>query len=254
MIFFAQNGFHILYEISRKTYQIPLFIRFNAFDRLFRIIFPTLERKYQCLGQWTENNIIYTYAKRLDIPVYECFLGALASTEEIFIKEAGEHCRRDIDPYRYSMQLNKTRACPQVQMKMDLSPIVAHDTASTASSPASPVAYETTPANNGEVEYEYYEENHANINGNGNVVSSTGLVPHAPKDGATVTEPQNANSEKINYELFHPNGHPKLDAGTTVKIDSKNTAQNRSYSQHCCVHFLLLNSLLLALLLPLFNR
>lgn len=29
----------------------------------------------------------------------------------VFIKEAGEHCQRDADPYRYGMQLNQTTTC-----------------------------------------------------------------------------------------------------------------------------------------------
>lgn len=220
---------------------------------IFLSPFCKSERKYQCLGQWTENNIIYTYAKRLDVPVYECFLGALASTEEIFIKEAGEHCRRDIDPYRYSMQLNKTAACPH---RMDLSAIAAHDTIPTSSSPPPPLlsAYETTPSN-GEVEYEYYEENHASNNANGNTVSSTeskGLASQSPKDGIAVTEHESSNNERTNYELYHPNVHPKLDAGTVAKADSKNSTHNRSSRcSHCS---LLVNVLLLALLMPLFNR
>lgn len=216
----------------------------------FHFIYFTSERKYQCLGQWTENNIIYTYAKRLDVPVYECFLGALASTEEIFIKEAGEHCRRDIDPYRYSMQLNKTRACPH---KVESPSIVAHDSMHTSSTPASSI--ETTPSN-GEVEYEYYEENHPSMNGNGNIMSSTeskGLASQSPKDTVTVTEIQNTNAEKTNYDLYHPSVHPKLDAGTpAIKNDTKNTNHNRS---HNAGNQMLPSSvLLIALLLPLFKR
>lgn len=183
----------------------------------------------------------------MDVPVYECFLGALASTEEIFIKEAGEHCRRDIDPYRYSMQLNKTRACPH---RMESPSIVAHDSMHTSSTPAPSI--ETTPSN-GEVEYEYYEENHPSMNGNGNIAStsteSKGLASQSPKDGATVTE--NTNGEKTNYDLFHPSVHPKLEAGTPVKSDSKNITHNRSNGSN---QILLSNLLLFALLLPLFKR
>lgn len=147
------------------------------------------------------------------------------------------------------MQLNKTRACPH---KMDLSPIVAHDAVSTSSSPSPSI--ETT-SSNGEVEYEYYEENHSNMNGNGNFMSSTeskGLASQSPKDGVTVTENQSTNGEKTNYDLFHPNVHPKLDAGTTANADSKkNITHIRS---NCSDHILLSNVLLLALLLPLLNR
>lgn len=187
----------------------------------------------------------------MDVPVYECFLGALASTEEIFIKEAGEHCRRDIDPYRYSMQLNKTRACPH---RVDSPSIVTHDSMHTSSTPASSI--ETTPSN-GEVEYEYYEENHPSMNGNGNIMSSTeskGLASQSPKDGVTVTENQNPNhGEKTNYDLFHPSVHPKLDAGTPVKSKTpdKNITHHRSNGSN---QFLLSNVLLFALLLPLFKR
>lgn len=193
----------------------------------------------------------------MDVPVYECFLGALASTEEIFIKEAGQHCRRDIDVMRYSMQLNKTRACPH---KMDLSPIVSHDAVSAvsiSSSPSSSIETTPSPSSNGEVEYEYYEENHPNMNENGNIMSSTeskGLASQSPKDGLTVTEKQsNTNGEKTNYDTFHPNVHPKLDAGTTAKADSNKTITHNNRS-NCSDHILLTNVLLLALLLPLFNR
>lgn len=152
------------------------------------------------------------------------------------------------------MQLNKTRACPH---KVDLTPIAAHDSVPTSSSPAS-----SSDEPNGEVEYEYYgEENHAGNNGNGNIMSSTeskSLPSQSPKDDVPVTENvQSPNSEKTNYESFHPNVHPnvhpKLDAGTATKADSKNSTQNRS-SSHCSDHNLLSCVLVLALLLPLINR
>lgn len=175
------------------------------------------------------------------MPIYECFLGALASTEEIFIKEAGEHCRRDIDPYRYSMQLNKTRACPRTPTKMDVASSHEYDEkmASTSSS------YETTPSS--EVEYEYFEENHLSMNGNGNVVSSTESKVQLPavKDSAV----DNTVGDRTNNELFHPI-HPKLDAAITPKTETKNSStENRSYAHHS--DRTLVSSLLpLALLLP----
>lgn len=82
--------------------------------KLFLLLFQNIERKYQCVGEWSESNVIYTYTRRLDIPTYECFVGALYTDNEIFIKEAGEHCQRDVDPYRYGMQLNQTVACPTI--------------------------------------------------------------------------------------------------------------------------------------------
>lgn len=85
----------------------------------FFFIIPNIERKYQCVGEWSESNVIYTYTRRLDIPLYECFVGALYTDNEIFIKEAGEHCQRDVDPYRYGMQLNQTVACPTIISSID---------------------------------------------------------------------------------------------------------------------------------------
>lgn len=219
------------------------FLHFNLLNfNIFLVIFVKYsERRYQCIGQWTENNIIYTYAKRLDVPTYECFLGALASPEEIFIKEAGEHCRRDIDPYRYSMQLNKTRACPKMQTKMDVPPSREYDDklASTSSS------YETT-SSNGEVEYEYIEENHLSMSGSGSVVSSTEMKVQPQSSGV---DSQNAIGERTSDELLH-SIHPKLDLGTSTKPDKTSTDQNRSYTE--IGNLILITSLLpLYLLLPL---
>lgn len=217
-------------------------IDFNdfTFSRVF--FFMQIERKYQCLGQWTENNIIYTYAKRLDVPTYECFLGALASSDEIFIKEAGEHCRRDIDPYRYSMQLNKTRACPTVERKSDSgSTHLSDDKPSSSSSPAS---YETTSSNSGDVEYEYFEDNHLNMNSNVQTSTETKVQVHT-KDGSINN--QNAFVERANNDLYHV--HPKIEAGTTKKTENKSTAPNRSTAMLSDT-ILITNFALLSLLLP----
>lgn len=69
------------------------------------------EREYQCLGQWNENNLVYAFTKRRDVGVFECFVGTMATNQDIFIKEAGEHCQRDVDPNRYGMQLKQTKFC-----------------------------------------------------------------------------------------------------------------------------------------------
>ncbi|XP_017782762.1 PREDICTED: uncharacterized protein LOC108567065 isoform X2 [Nicrophorus vespilloides] len=65
------------------------------------------EREYRCLGHWDENNLLYTYTQRHDVAdgTYECFVGSIISDKDIFIKEAGEHCQRKIDPMRYGMNL-----------------------------------------------------------------------------------------------------------------------------------------------------
>lgn len=65
------------------------------------------EREYRCLGQWEEKGLVYTYTQRRDVGTYECFVGGMMSDKKIFIKEAGEHCQRHVNPYRYGMELNK---------------------------------------------------------------------------------------------------------------------------------------------------
>lgn len=65
------------------------------------------ERQYRCLGQWTDGGLTYTYTQRQDIGTYECFVGAIVSDTEIFIKEAGEHCERELNPSEYGMRLTR---------------------------------------------------------------------------------------------------------------------------------------------------
>ncbi|KAH1023040.1 hypothetical protein HUJ04_012322 [Dendroctonus ponderosae] len=70
------------------------------------------EREYQCLGHWQESNLLYTYTERRDVAdgTYECFVGSILTDKEINIKEAGEHCQRNIDPLKYGMKLTKTKS------------------------------------------------------------------------------------------------------------------------------------------------
>jgi hypothetical protein len=63
------------------------------------------EREYRCLGQWEEDGLMYTYTQRRDVGTYECFVGSIISNNEIHIKEAGDHCQRNIDPMHYGMKL-----------------------------------------------------------------------------------------------------------------------------------------------------
>ncbi|CAG9855095.1 unnamed protein product [Phyllotreta striolata] len=67
------------------------------------------EREYQCLGHWRERSLLYTYTERKDVApgTYECFVGSIITESEIYIKEAGEHCQRNVDPLRYGMMLTK---------------------------------------------------------------------------------------------------------------------------------------------------
>lgn len=69
--------------------------------------FASLERTYLCLGQWEENDVMYTYTMRNETGINECFVGLIVNDEEIYIKEAGDHCIRDIDPRKQGMRLYK---------------------------------------------------------------------------------------------------------------------------------------------------
>ncbi|XP_034935271.1 uncharacterized protein [Chelonus insularis] len=69
------------------------------------------ERTYLCLGQWEEKGVMYTYTKRNDTETNECFVGLIVNDDEIYIKEAGDHCLRNIDPRREGMRLHKKGQC-----------------------------------------------------------------------------------------------------------------------------------------------
>ncbi|XP_050313503.1 uncharacterized protein LOC126748367 [Anthonomus grandis grandis] len=70
------------------------------------------EREYQCLGHWSESSLLYTFTERRDVAdgTYECFVGSIINDKEFSIKEAGEHCQRNIDPVKYGMKLTKTQS------------------------------------------------------------------------------------------------------------------------------------------------
>ncbi|XP_043466146.1 uncharacterized protein LOC122501008 [Leptopilina heterotoma] len=69
------------------------------------------ERSYLCLGQWEENGVMYTYTMRNDTKTKECFVGLIINDEEIYIKEAGDHCIRNIIPKEQGMRLYKKGQC-----------------------------------------------------------------------------------------------------------------------------------------------
>ena len=77
------------------------FITYKRFYSLFS------ERTYLCLGQWEEDGVMYTYTMRNDTATNECFVGLIVNDEEIYIKEAGGHCIRNIDPKQQGMRLYK---------------------------------------------------------------------------------------------------------------------------------------------------
>ena len=83
----------------------------NESDELFiinRFVSDSFaEREYRCLGQWKEGELVYTYTQRKDVGTYECFVGSIVSQTDIYIKEAGEHCERDVDPLTHGMLLQR---------------------------------------------------------------------------------------------------------------------------------------------------
>jgi hypothetical protein len=68
------------------------------------------ERTYLCLGQWEEKGVTYTYTMRNDTSTNECFVGTIINDEEIYIKEAGDYCIRNIDPKTEGMRLYRKGA------------------------------------------------------------------------------------------------------------------------------------------------
>nr|CAD7411348.1 unnamed protein product [Timema poppensis] len=54
---------------------------------------------------------MFTYTQRRDVGSFECFVGSILSDTEIFIKEAGDHCQRDVDPMQHGMKLTRLGPC-----------------------------------------------------------------------------------------------------------------------------------------------
>lgn len=106
------------------------------------------ERTYLCLGQWEENGVMYTYTMRNDTNTNECFVGLIINDEEIYIKEAGEHCLRNINPRTEGMRLSKIGHCYADSSSSDpspLRPLVPHNPVMRLSStPRSDISMDTT--------------------------------------------------------------------------------------------------------------
>ena len=84
-------------------------LNFAIFSKIFFVIIT--EREYRCLGQWKEDNLIYTYTERRDQIGYECFVGLITQKGDIFLKEAGNNCERGQEPLKYGMRLTQVSKC-----------------------------------------------------------------------------------------------------------------------------------------------
>lgn len=59
------------------------------------------------MGKFADRGLTYTYTERRDVLGYECFVGVIINDGELFIKEAGEHCQRDVEPLRLGMKVTR---------------------------------------------------------------------------------------------------------------------------------------------------
>jgi hypothetical protein len=69
------------------------------------------EREYECLGQWEEDGVIYTYTERRDMEGHECFVGAITKKGEIYLQEAGNNCERGQRPLQEGMRMSRVAEC-----------------------------------------------------------------------------------------------------------------------------------------------
>ena len=87
--------------------EIMFYTIFNCFNR--SEVYE--EREYECLGQWIEDGVIYTYTERRDMDGYECFVGATTKKGEIYLQEAGNNCERGQAPTRDGMRMSRVAEC-----------------------------------------------------------------------------------------------------------------------------------------------
>ena len=81
------------------------------FDKSTYHFISFTEREYRCLGQWKEDDLIYTYTERRDLIGYECFVGLITKKGDIYLKEAGNNCERSLEPLKYGMRLTQVSKC-----------------------------------------------------------------------------------------------------------------------------------------------
>ena len=77
----------------------------------FFLNYNSAEREYRCLGQWTEDGLIYTYTERRDAIGHECFVRLVTAKGDIYLREAGGNCERGQEPLKYGMRLSQVSKC-----------------------------------------------------------------------------------------------------------------------------------------------
>jgi len=87
--------------------EIMFYTIFNCFNR--SEVYE--EREYRCLGEWTEDGLIYTYAERRDMIGHECFVGLVTAKGDIYLKEAGTSCERGQEPLKTGMRMTQVSKC-----------------------------------------------------------------------------------------------------------------------------------------------
>jgi hypothetical protein len=64
------------------------------------------DRLYQCFGQFEDEGLTYTFTRRMDMPLQECFVGTTVGPAH-YIMEAGAHCQRGKQPAEHGMVMTK---------------------------------------------------------------------------------------------------------------------------------------------------
>ncbi|XP_003742687.1 uncharacterized protein LOC100901396, partial [Galendromus occidentalis] len=73
------------------------------------------EREYNCLGNWDEDGITYSFTHRRDVHEFQCFSGKIIrGGEEAYIREAGESCSRGEDPFIFGMRVTRYSTCSNI--------------------------------------------------------------------------------------------------------------------------------------------
>lgn len=117
------------------------------------------------------------------------------------------------------MQLNKTHDCPNKKTKIETH--LSHEYNDRDKVLTSEI--DESVASPGEMEYEYFDENHLSVNGNTISTSTESKIQVQVNDNQKF-------KEKTHNESMHPI-HPKLNLSSDIKTNNINSPENSSCSQ-----------------------